>query len=194
MSSIGFETPTGLIFDLLEPGPAMVRIEDIAWSLSRQCRFNGNTRFFYSVADHCIYVGNLLPPEIRIYGLLHDAHEAYMGDIASPIKKLLGKEKIRQIEKEIDAAIYESLGLSPPSDEILGLVHKADVLALRIEAYHLMPSRGSWAGDPDEIGSREYPPLLLSTAFEYSENLWKEEVRVYNALTISRIPKEVLAK
>lgn len=194
MSSVGIETPSGLIFDLLEPDPAMVRIEDIAWSISRQCRFNGNTRFFYSVADHCVYVGNLLPPEIRIFGLLHDAHEAYLGDIASPIKELLGKERIRQIEKKIDVAIYEALGLNFPSEEILGLAHKADVLALRVEAYHLMPSRGSWAGDPDEIGSREYPPLLLSTAFEDSGNLWKGEVRVYSGLTIGRISEEVLAK
>lgn len=194
MSSVGFETPSGLIFDLLEPDPRMVRIEDIAWSLSRQCRFNGNTRFFYSVADHCVYVGNLLPPEISIYGLLHDAHEAYMGDIPSPIKELLGKERVRQIENGIDAAIYESFGLMSPSEEILGLVHKADVLALRIEAYYLMPSRGSWAGDPDEIGSREWPPLVISTAFEESENLWKGEVRVSRTLTTSRISEEVLAK
>lgn len=194
MNSIGFETSSGLTFDLLRPDPEMVRIEDIAWSLSRQCRFNGNTRFFYSVADHSVYVGNLLPPEIRIYGLLHDAHEAYLGDIASPIKKLLGKERIRQIEKGIDAAIYKALELALPSEEVLGLVHKADVLALRIEAYHLMPSRGSWAGNPDEIGSREYPPLVLSTAFEDSANLWKGEVRVSRVLSMTRLSEEVFAK
>lgn len=173
------ETSSGLLFNLHSPDPALVRIDDIARSLSRQCRFNGHTRFFYSVADHSVYVGNLLPPEIRIYGLLHDAHEAYLGDIASPVKKLVGEEKIREIERTLDAALYEALGLPLPTPDILDLVHQADLLALRIEGYHLMPSRGSWAGNPDDFDCQRYPPLLLSTAFEDAENLWKGEVRVW---------------
>jgi hypothetical protein len=177
------ETPSGLLFDLLHPDPGLVRLDDIAWNLSRTCRFNASARFFYSVADHCVYVGNLLPPVLRIYGLLHDAHEAYLGDITSPVKGMIGTERIREIEKPIDAAIYEALGLPPPTREVLDLVHEADVLALRIEAYHLLPSRGYWAGNPEEFESGSHLPLVLSTAFEDSESLWKGEVRVWTAFS-----------
>lgn len=188
------ETHSGFMFDLLHPDPGLVRLDDIGWSLSRQCRFNGNTRHFYSVADHSLYVGNLLPPEIRIYGLLHDAHEAYIGDIPSPVKDLIGKERILQIERGIDAAIFEALGLSTPSREIMDLVHHADILARRVEAYHLMPSRGSWGGDPSEIGPGGFPPLALSTNFEDSENLWKGEVRVWRYFTVKEKPERILAQ
>lgn len=80
------ETYTGRRFDLLDPQPEMICIEDIAHSLSQQCRFTGHTRCFYSVAEHCWHVSSLCPA-YPLWGLLHDASEAYLTDLARPVKQ-----------------------------------------------------------------------------------------------------------
>lgn len=69
-----------------------IRINDIAHGLSMQCRYNGQIETFYNVADHCIAVANAVFKVSKDYrkaleGLLHDAHEAYIGDMARPIKQ-----------------------------------------------------------------------------------------------------------
>lgn len=66
--------------------PGEILIEDIAHSLAHVCRFNGHTRTFYSVADHSIRVAEALPDKLKLWGLLHDAAEAYLGDVVGPIK------------------------------------------------------------------------------------------------------------
>ena len=83
-------TYTGKAFDLLNPKPEMVCIEDIAHSLAHQCRYTGHTREFYSVAQHCVLMAeNPELPGDPMAKLLHDADEAYIGDIAKPWKRLL---------------------------------------------------------------------------------------------------------
>ena len=83
-------TYTGGIFDLEDPKPEMVCIEDIAHSLAHQCRYTGHTRQFYSVAQHCVLMAeNDDLPGDPMAKLLHDADEAYIGDIAKPWKRLL---------------------------------------------------------------------------------------------------------
>jgi len=81
-------THTGTKFWPLEPAASEVHIEDIAHSLARQCRFNGHCRGFYSVAEHSIEVSRHVPRAKRfaLWGLLHDAAEAYLSDLVRPIK------------------------------------------------------------------------------------------------------------
>ncbi|HQP24038.1 MAG TPA: hypothetical protein PLP16_02645, partial [Smithellaceae bacterium] len=81
-------TFSGIAFDLLDPKPEMILVEDIVHSLSLINRFNGAAKFPYSVAQHSLYVAGLLPPELKLQGLLHDAPEAYVGDMVSPLKKI----------------------------------------------------------------------------------------------------------
>lgn len=76
--------------------------EEIARALSKTCRFNGQLPgdFFYSVAEHSVLLSFLVPPEFAKHALLHDAAEAYVGDIIRPVKQALG-EAIEAIERRV---------------------------------------------------------------------------------------------
>ena len=85
-----FNTASGIIVDIHNPTPDMITLEDIACGLSKICRFGGQINEFYSVALHSCYVSQIAPPDIRLEALLHDASEAYLGDIIKPLKVILG--------------------------------------------------------------------------------------------------------
>jgi uncharacterized protein len=164
------ETVTGRFVDLIEPDPKDICIEDIAWSLSRLARFNGHTinKLPYSVAQHSLVVAYetvrlatveigydraLTPSEAArwlLLGLLHDASEAYTGDVSGPLKKIPElRPVIKKIEHRIQDAIYKALGISPPTELEEKIVKMGDVLAQRIEAYNFMVSRGNgWSESP----------------------------------------------
>jgi hypothetical protein len=106
-------TFSGIAFDLLNPKPEMILIDDIAHSLSLINRFNGAALFPYSVAQHSLYVASLLPPELKLHGLLHDAAEAYIGDMVSPLKKIMPQYKI--VEEKISKVVALVFGLTYPT-------------------------------------------------------------------------------
>lgn len=135
-------------FDLADPKPTMVSPEDIARALACQCRYNGHCSRFYSVAEHSVIVSEIVPPELRIHGLLHDAHEAYTGDIVCPLKRLL--PGLRQIERRVQAVIYEALGLRwPLSGERRVELKCADRRVLATEHEQLFAHWRVW---DDDIG------------------------------------------
>lgn len=127
-------TATGRYFDLANPDPASIHIEDIATALSRLCRFTGHTQHFYSVAQHSVSVSRLVPQEYALEGLLHDASEAYLGDVSSPLKQML--PDYRAIEKKVEAAIAERFWLIFP---LHPSVKQADLKMLVTERRDLMP-------------------------------------------------------
>ncbi|WP_035758688.1 hypothetical protein [Granulicoccus phenolivorans] len=104
-------TFTGRRVWLLDPRPEDISIADIAHALSQQCRYNGHTRVLLSVAEHCVLVSELVAPENALWGLLHDAAEAYVGDLIRPLKQQL-PDFIR-IEARVLRAITERFGLDP---------------------------------------------------------------------------------
>ncbi len=83
------QTYTGRKFYPLDPRAEDIDIQDIAHSLAMQCRFNGHCREFYSVAEHSVRVSRILPAELQLAGLLHDAAEAYVSDLPRPVKAQL---------------------------------------------------------------------------------------------------------
>lgn len=104
-------TYSGESVDLLFPEAPSIRLSDIAWALSHQCRYNGHGTRFYSVAEHSIHVAARLPPELRHVGLLHDAAETYIGDIVSPLKDLL--PLVAEVEARLMGCILAAFGLDP---------------------------------------------------------------------------------
>lgn len=127
-------TASGLYFDLVNPTPDMVVLYDIAHGLSHCARFAGHTRSFYSVAQHSRLVASIVPPRLKLQALLHDAAEAYVGDMTSPLKQLL--PRFREIEARVWRAIAAHFEVPELLDE---QIKHADLVALATEQRDLMP-------------------------------------------------------
>ncbi len=162
------QTGSGIAFDLLEPTPEMVNFEvDIAESLARLARFNGHVRSgAYSVAQHSVMGADALFREtgdtrLAAAFLLHDAHEAYVGDIASPVQIALVeaagrswddagmpetgrnyryeiRAALKTLTGAIDRCIIGAAGLSPPLPSEREAIKSMDLRMLATERAHLM--------------------------------------------------------
>lgn len=99
-------------------------IEDIAHALSQICRFTGHTKWFYSVGQHALICSYMMPEGLELYGLLHDASEAYLCDVARPIKYLPEMEAYRRLEADVQTSIYLAFGLNPNEPVALDVVDK----------------------------------------------------------------------
>ena len=134
-------TFSGNRFYPLRPHIDRVAIEDIAHGLAYQCRFNGQTKTFYSIAQHSLIVASLVPPPLRLAALLHDAAEAYLGDMVKPLKVLM--PEFAALEDQVTAIIAATYGIGF-SD--YAPIKRADLIALATEKRDLMPhSVERWA-------------------------------------------------
>lgn len=128
-----FQTASGRVFYPHAPREDEIFLEDIARALSMQCRFNGHVESFYSVAEHCVLVSLRVAPveeldvleratstigkaayfdlvHLGLVGLMHDAAEAYAGDMVSPIKHHEGMSAFRLLEDKLERCIAERFG------------------------------------------------------------------------------------
>ena len=144
------QTYCGGQFFPLDPRPEEVTIKDIAHALSLICRFNGHCKCFYSVAEHCVRATYLVSREDAPYALLHDAVEAFTGDVITPVKNQLlycapGDNRLtpfRKQEHEILAVILRRFGLK---ETLPDSVEKADLIMLATEARDIMvEGKESW--------------------------------------------------
>lgn len=180
--SANIVTYTGRIFDLLNPKPEMVCIEDIAHSLAYQCRYMGHAKFFYSVAQHCVLMAkNRDLPGDPLQKLLHDAAEAYIGDLISPWKKLLWAStwtgnflvSVREFEQRIQEVIGEALGVYLT---LSAEVKKSDKIMIATEIRDLMPKMPSdydWGVDLSSVVKEIINPWY----FEYAEGRFLDTYR-----------------
>ncbi|EKN01099.1 YfbR-like 5'-deoxynucleotidase [Acidocella sp. MX-AZ02] len=136
-------TATGVYFSLVRPDPDDIRIEDIAHALANTCRFAGHCQPFYSVAEHSVRVAlcSRVPSWLKFDALMHDAAEAYLGDIPTPLKRLV--PEFREVERRIEDAIEARFGCHQIHHE---LVKAADLALLATERRDLMPAadNGEW--------------------------------------------------
>lgn len=129
------QTYSGIRFTPTNPIEGAIVIQDIAHSLSLQCRFSGHCRDFYSVAQHSILVSYECEPGEELWGLLHDASEAYLVDIPKPLKASGKFDAYLDFEKNMMKVICSRFSLDvvePPS------VKKADYKLLCTEARDLL--------------------------------------------------------
>jgi len=166
------ETFTGTKFQPLEPHVGTIYIEDIAHALSQQCRFSGHTRRFYSVAEHSCRVSALLSSwgedeDIQLWGLLHDASEAYLVDLPTPLKTHpdIG-EGYRRAERTLMRAICERFELPQREPSRVAI---ADAVMLATEVRDLMPNvKAHWEAlvvRPDEVGISPWLPRVAEEVF-----------------------------
>ena len=138
------------ILDVLNPDPKRIRIQDVAHALAFLCRFNGHVRFHYSVAQHSLLVATLVAerhgPRFALTALMHDAPEAFLGDLISPLKALL--PDFKRIEEGLARTMAGKFGLvfpEPPE------VKAADLAILAAE-------RDQVIAPTDRTAWRELPP------------------------------------
>lgn len=129
----------GVSFDLFDPDPNLFSLEHIAKCLGAIVRYLGGTKQPISVAEHCMMVAQLLREEgydtnIQLAGLLHDASEAYLGDICKPLKDFLKKEcsGFKDLFNTWDTAVYKRFGVNIVGN-LEAIVKQADIKACTIE-------------------------------------------------------------
>jgi uncharacterized protein len=178
-------TRSGVHFHPLDPRPAEVRLNDIAYSLANQCRWTGHVRHHYSIAQHAVLVAQVVEaamPGLALAALHHDSAEAYIGDIARPWKRML---MVRHVTTRpdgspmlgtmgsVDAAeaiilenIYEALGIDDPGAEAWRTIMLIDNRVLRTEFEQLLPADDApgWALMGDAIPGLLIEPITPTMA------------------------------
>jgi uncharacterized protein len=164
-------TRFGVKFYPLDPKSSEILPEDIAHALSNICRFGGHTKKFYSVAQHCVLVAQWITMnggsrEESAGGLLHDASEAYLGDVISPLKSFFPAYKV--VEERAQEAIFKRFNLPV---KMPAIVKKADQVILACEVRDLIPMGADFSLDekPDPKIERIQPRLPETAAFMWTE-------------------------
>lgn len=143
-------TYSGVKFDILDPDPSDVKLIDIAHSLARLCRFTGHTAKFYSVAEHCVRMSHMVSEEYAMWALLHDATEAYVGDMSMPLKRQPCMAPYRRAEYRVWVAICKRFDINPIEPVC---VKNADREICKQEGHQLIDG---WWRQPPNV---EFKPL-----------------------------------
>jgi hypothetical protein len=155
---------SGAWFDFCAPASSDFTIEDIAHGLANICRYSGQCSNFYSVAEHSILVSETAAG-FEFEALMHDAAEAFLGDITRPLKQMLPEYK--RIEADVEHAILDRFGVTGP---LPPQVKRADLRVLAAEQKQIMPKgTDGWVRgqkvDPAPIVVRHLPPEEAKRVF-----------------------------
>jgi uncharacterized protein len=151
---------SGAYFDLSDPDPEQINIRDIASALSKICRFGGHVEEFYSVAEHSFLAANEAfqaghSPDECLAVLLHDAAEAYVGDMVKPLKMLVGSA-FSDVEKRVEKAIEIALDVDFAKHD--AVIRKFDHGMLIAERHRFFAADSVvWYGELDAI--KLYPQI-----------------------------------
>jgi len=152
-SKAAIGTRSGRELRPFDPRPQDVTLPDIAHATANVCRASGQAATFYSVGLHSLYVSRDLQrrgeqPRTQLYGLLHDASEAYVADVPGPLKRHL--PNYRRAEERVQSAIWTAFDLPEPPAEAWAAVKRADDRLQRYELPTLMPSQ-DWEGERPDL-------------------------------------------
>lgn len=142
------QTFTGVKFYPLNPRIEDIRIDDIAHALSNVCRYGGHCREFYSVAQHCCMVSDWMPTD-KLHGLMHDASEAYLGDMVRPVKHSNGMSQYRASENHLEMLIFAAFDIDVHPESAV-LVKEYDNRVLFTEKKFLLTHDGLVWSSPVE--------------------------------------------
>ncbi len=148
-----------------------IDIRDIAHALSLMCRFNGHCPSFYSVAQHSVLVAQLLRPELKLAGLLHDASEAYLCDLPTPVKAQM--PTYQDAEIQAIKVIGKKFGIEGMGD---CRVHIADKTMTITEAEHFKMHWAEW--------NFSVVPIGLGITIWTPQEAEFEFLKVFNQLTM----------
>ena len=179
------QTYTKKRFFPLDPSPEDIEIVDIAHHLSNICRFTGATLTHYSVAQHSVMVSRLVTPNLALFGLLHDAPEAYIGDIGRPLKvclKELFGDVLKDIDAKIEKCIFDKYGVRFLDQQDRDEIKRADNLMLVTEARDLMGGRfmdcaHTYSLDQEPLPDRISPWTAGRSYWEFMETFRKLTIK-----------------
>lgn len=158
-------TSRGQYFDFSAPERSVFGVAEIAHALAHICRFTGHCSQFYSVAQHAVLASYVVQPEHAYAALHHDDAEAFIGDVAKPLKLLL--PDYQAIEARVEAAVLERMGILLP---LHPSIKWADKVMLATEQRDLMPKiEEPWAClqgvEPLDFQIKPWTPELAENAF-----------------------------
>ena len=176
-------TATGAEVDLRRTMAKDISALDIAAALPKINRFTGHTVRPYSVAEHSLLVCELAArefavklPQALLAALLHDAHEAYCGDVSTPAKRVLGWAWT-DLEQPIENTVLQRFGVLRAARQWASIIKQCDLLALAIERRDLMPAAGvgsrPWAA-LEGIQAPGYINLMEGHHVEYTWADWRD--------------------
>lgn len=146
-----FVTYTGKRIEVTRPDPSAVDITDIAHALSHLCRFGGHVTRFVSVAEHSVRVSRAVPPNLTREALLHDAAEAYIGDVIKPLKDQL--PRYQDLEAAWELAIATAFGVRAADlhHAAVKTADRRDLLSARRDLGHPSWMTHVWNEDRDGL-------------------------------------------
>ncbi len=172
-------------FNVFYPRPEDVNIKDIAHGLSHICRFSGQSKFFFSVAQHSLNAMRYArrygySPEMQLYCLLHDAAETYISDVPAPIKEHL--PEFNTIEKNIMEAVHTAFNLPQPGEIEQKIMDKIDKIMLVTEARILLHGTKGWGEEINSIGVDERTAIREISIKQIRNRFLYEFLNIYESI------------
>ena len=168
-------TNNGARHDLEKIDTEHIDLKDIVEGLIKVCRFNGQINVHYSVAQHSMYVADLVPDRLKYQAILHDAAEAFICDIPTPLKLYLG-DRYLELERRFNLAIGQKMGV-----DLINLhptVKLADRIMVVSERDALQFKPQSWGPEYDD--APRYPGIIHP--YEVDPDEFRELVERYQEL------------
>lgn len=174
-------TVEGKYFDFLHPRDG-ISIEAIARGLSNICRFNGQLHCFYSVAEHSVWVSRMVEPEHAAAALMHDAAEAFIGDVTKPLKNLL--PDYQAVEERVEQAVWHAFGLPAALDPA---IKEADMAMCWIEQRALHNNHDDWIGTMKPNAIQEANAGSAETIIEHLQRFTLAPADAYRLFMVRAI-------